>query len=117
MPFSVSPRWFVPIFALVAACGPIQQVENRVEYWSAESNRFFAEPRTMQDVHSWLRSHEIIYTFDDADTVDGNWSMTLEKIYLDGWRCEYVDIKIDITVDGSRQVQDQSLRTDRACWW
>jgi hypothetical protein len=49
--------------------------------------------------------------------VDGNWSMTLEKIYLDGWRCEYVDIKIDITVDGSRQVQDQSLRTDRACWW
>ena len=101
----------------MVACGPIQQVEDRTQYWSDEANLYFTEPRTMQDVHSWLRSREIIYTFDDTDIIDGNWSMTLEKIYLDGWRCDWVDIKVEITINESRQVQGHRMSTKRACWW
>ena len=88
-----------------------------MQYWSGEADSFFDDQQTMQDVHSWLRSNNVIYTFDDSDIVNGNWSMTLEKIYLDGWRCDWVDIQIEISVDDSLQVQSHGLHKKRACWW
>ena len=78
---------------------------------------FFSEARTLQDVHSWLRSHNVIYTFEDSDITNGEWSMTLEKVYFDGWWCDWVDIKVDVTLDDVQQVQDHGLSLKRACWW
>ena len=71
----------------------------------------------MQEVHSWLRSNSVIYTFSDSDIVDGNWTMTLEKIYLDSWRCDWIDIQIKISVDDMLAVQSHDLSQKRACWW
>ena len=116
MPINASKYWFVPFLFLIVACDPIPQVENRMQYWSDETNQFFGDPRTMQDVHMWLRSHNIIYTFDDSDIINGNWTMTLEKIYPDSWRCEWIDININITVNDSREVQDHKLNESRSCW-
>ncbi len=109
--------WVVLLSLTLASCLPNEQIRDRFEYWSAESNAFFSEPRTLRDVHSWLRSHNVIYTFEDADIADGDWSMTLEKVYFDGWWCDWVNINVDITVDDSKLVQDHGISIKRACWW
>ena len=69
------------------------------------------------EVHSWLRSYNVIYTFSESDIVNGNWAMTLEKIYLDGWRCDWIDIQIMLSVDDTLTVQSHDLSQKRACWW
>ncbi len=112
-----SRAWFVLVLLLLAGCIPNQQIRDRFDYWSDESNQYFSEPRTLQETHSWLRSHNVIYTFDDSDIVNNGWSTTLEKIYFDGWWCDWVDLKIDIAVDESRQVLSHELSIKRACWW
>jgi hypothetical protein len=71
----------------------------------------------MDDLHGWLRARSIVYTFEDADIVDGGWAMTLEKIYPDTPRCDWVDIQLSVAVDGLRQIQAHSLSQKRACWW
>ena len=101
----------------VAACGPIPQVDVRAQYWAGEANSFFDEQRTMQEVHSWLRSNNVIYTFEESDIVDGHWTMTLEKVYLDGWRCEWIDIQINVSVNDSLAIQGHDLAQKRSCWW
>ncbi len=113
----VSRFLLVSILLLLAACGPIPQVDERMKYWTGEAESFFDDRRTMQEVHSWLRSNSIIYTFNDSDIVDGNWTMTLEKIYIEDWRCDWVDIRIEISVDDMLTVQGHKLSQKRACLW
>ena len=114
---NVSRFLLVPILLILAACGPIPQVDGRMQYWAGEVDALFDDQRTMQEVHSWLRSNNVIYTFSETDIVDGSWTMTLEKIYLDGWRCDWIDIQINISVDDTLTVQSYGLSQNRACWW
>ncbi len=110
------PRFvLVSVLLLLVSCGPIPQVDERKQYWSGEVESFFATERTMQDVHSWLRSHSVIYTFDESDIIDGNWTMTLEKVYVENWRCEWVDIQIVVSVDDALSVEGHEITEHRIC--
>jgi hypothetical protein len=108
---------FVPISVLflLVACGPIPQVDERKEHWSGEVESFFAAERTMQEVHSWLRSHNVIYTFEESDIVDGRWAMTLDKVYVENWRCEWIDIQIVVSVDDALTVTGHEMTEHRVC--
>ena len=105
------------IALVLSGCGPLPEVETRFAYWSRETDLLFDEARTLDDLHGWLRAHNILYTFEDTDVVDGEWAMTLEKIYPDTARCDWVDIQLSVTVDNSQQVQSHTLSQKRACWW
>lgn len=103
------------VLLLLASCGPIPQVDERKEHWSGEVESFFASERSMPDVHSWLRSHSVIYTFDESDIIDGSWTMTLEKVYVENWRCDWVDIQIVVSVDDALSVTGHEMTEHRAC--
>lgn len=110
------PRFvFVSILYLLVSCGPIPQVDERNRYWSVEVESFFATERTMQEVHSWLRSHNVIYTFDESDIINGSWTMTLEKVYVENWRCEWVDIQIVVSVDDALSVVGHEMAEQQVC--
>jgi len=106
---------FVSVLFLLVSCGPIPQVDARKQYWSGEIESFFGTERTMQEVHSWLRSHNVIYTFDESDFINGSWTMTLEKVYVENWRCEWVDIQIVVSVDDSLSVEGHDMTEHRVC--
>jgi len=115
---SVVARSIVLAVVLVlSGCGPVPEIETRFTYWSRETDLFFEQARTMDDLHGWLRARGIVYTFDDTDIVDGKWAMTFEKIYPDTVRCEWVDIQLNVAVDDMHQIQTHSLSRNRACWW
>jgi hypothetical protein len=101
----------------LSGCGPVPEVETRLGHWRREVDLFFAQARTMDDLHRWLRARDVIYTFEDRDIVDGHWAMTLEKIYPDTIRCDWVDIKMSVSVDDLRRIQGHSLEKYGACWW
>jgi len=110
------PRFvLVSVLLLLASCGPIPPVDERKEYWSGEVETFFATERTMQEVHSWLRLHNVVYTFDESDIIDGSWTMTLEKVYVENWRCEWVDIQIVVSVDDALSVEGHEMTEHRVC--
>lgn len=103
------------VLLLLTSCGPIPQVDERKEHWSGEVDSFFATERTMQDVHSWLRSQNVTYTFDESDIIDGIWTMTLEKVYVENWRCEWVDIQIVVLIDDARSITGHEMTEHRVC--
>ena len=104
------------VVLVLSGCGPLPEVDTRFAYWSRETDLFFEEPRTIDDVHGWLRVRNIVYTFEDTDIVNGEWAMTLEKIYPETIR-ESVDIRLSVAVDDLHKVQRHSLGQNRACWW
>ena len=110
-------RIVLPISAifLLFGCDQISKVDERKEYWSGEVESFFAAERTLQELHSWLRSHSVIYTFEESDVVDGRWTMTLEKVYVENWRCEWIDIQIGVSVDDSLAITGHKMTEHRAC--
>jgi len=105
------------VVLVLSGCGPIPEVETRFAYWSGETDLFFEKARTLDDLHGWLRAHGIFYTFEDSDVIDGKWAMTLETVYPDTVRCEFVNIQVSVTVDDLQRVRTHSLSQDRACWW
>jgi hypothetical protein len=52
------------IAAFLVGCGPIPELEERVEYWSLETATFLRGTVTIDDIHPWLRERGVIYTFD-----------------------------------------------------
>ena len=107
----------IPVLLLLVSCGPIPRVDQRMKYWAGEAESFFGDDRKMQEVHSWLRSHNVIYTFDDGDIIDGSWTMTLEKVYIENWQCEWIDIQLVVSVDDAQTIQSYELTQYRACMW
>jgi len=105
----------VSVLLLLASCGPIPQVDERKKHWSGEVETFFASERTVQEVHSWLRSHNVIYSIDESDINDGSWTMTLEKVYVENWHCEWVDIQIVVSIDDALSVTGHEMTEHRVC--
>ncbi len=105
----------VSISLLLASCGPVPQVAERTDHWAGEVESFFASKRNMQEVHAWLRSHNVIYTFDESDIIDGSWTMKLEKVYVENWRCEWVDVQIVVSVDDALLITGHEIAERRAC--
>ena len=90
-------------------------VEERNEYWSSEIDFFFAHDRSLDELHSWLRNHNVYYTFEDSDIVDGKWRVGLEQIQLDGIVCEKWAFYLEVAVDDSREVQSHLLEQMGVC--
>ena len=102
---------------LLASCGPMPELEERMDYWTMESSMFLRGLVTLEDIHPWLRERGVVYTFEDDDIVDGTWAITLEKVYPSTIRCKWVDIKLVINFDDARRVQSSYVDLDGACWW
>ena len=98
-------------------CGPIPEVVERQQYWLGETDTFFQQSRNLADVHSWLRQRVIVYSFGESDVVDGNWNVTLERIYVHRFRCEWMDIRLYVTVDDSHHIRAHSVSSDGPCLW
>jgi len=109
--------WLFAMALVLSACAPNSQVEERKQYWAGEANAFFQVGRTMDQVHPWLRELKVYYTYDDGDIVDGNWTVSLEKIYTETFRCEWVDIRLHLAVDNSQRVLGYFLDDAGPCLW
>ena len=105
------------IAIFLAGCGPIPEVEERVEYWTLESSEFLRGVVTIDDIHPWLRERGIIYIFDDDHIVNGSWTVTLEKLYPNTFRCEWVDIVLMIDFDDENRVRSSFVDLSHACLW
>lgn len=94
-----------------------EQLTARDRYWSREVREFLSSPRSLDDLHSWLREHQVYYTFDDTDVVNGHWVAGLETIYPDTLLCEFWRFTLDVTVDEARKIAAYSLARIGACWY
>ena len=101
----------------LSGCGPDPEFVQRQDVWLSEASSFFQDQKSLSDVHPWLRKQNVIYTFDNRDVVDGSWNVTLEKLYLYSFRCEWKDIRLYITVDDAGIVTAHSVSSDGPCLW
>ena len=82
-----------------------------------ETSLFIRGRVTLDDLHTWLREHQVFYTFEDSDIADGNWRMTVETVYPEGLRCEFVNIVLHVQLDESQVIQSFYYDFEDACWW
>src|SRR5262245_48968962 len=102
----------------VAACDRApQEVATRSSYWSGEVRGFLASPRTLDDLHFWLRAHNVFYTFDESDLVNGHWVVGLETLPVDTLSCEFWRITLDVTVNDGHKIEGYSLKRIGTCWF
>ena len=101
----------------LSGCGPDPVVVQHQDVWLSEANSFFQDQKSLSDIHPWLRKQNVIYAFDSGEVVDGSWNVTLEKLYLDSFRCEWKDIRLYVTVDDARIVTAHSVSSDGPCLW
>ena len=93
------PRSLIPILAVIlASCRGDARVDDRRGYWESEVKLFFSDDRSLDELHSWLREREIYYTFDSEDILDDVWTVTLEKVYVDTFRCEWINIDLRVNI-------------------
>ena len=110
----------VALFLIVLGEGCAREPEQltaRDRYWSREVREFLSSPRSLDDLHSWLREHQVYYTFDDSNVVNGHWVAGLETIYPDTLFCEFWRFTLDVTVDEAREIAGYSLARVGACWY
>ena len=72
---------------LLASCGEDSKVEPREQYWTDELSSFFKEERTLTELHTWLREHDVYYVFDTSDVEGDEWRVELERILLNEIVC------------------------------
>ncbi len=107
----------IMITALLTGCGRMTDFQERVDYWSMEQSLFFRGLVTIDDIHPWLRERGVIYTFDPQDIVDRTWTVTLEKVYPQSLRCEWINIDLVVGFDDIGRVQSTYIDFNEACWW
>ena len=105
------------LIAVVACDSAPQDVATRSSYWSRELRDFLASPRTLDDLHSWLRARNVFYTFDPSDVVNGHWVVGLETLPVDTLSCEFWRITLDVTVTDAQDIEGYSLKRVGTCWF
>lgn len=103
--------------SILGACVRSPQVEERIAYWKSETDRFFRDHRNLVEVHSWLRQQDIYYTFDQGDVANGEWTVGLEKVYIDSFNCEWIDIRLHLSVTDTNQISEYRLEEGGPCLW
>jgi len=101
----------------LVGCGPIPEVEERLEYWTLEKSEFLRGTITIDDIHPWLRERSVIYTFSDDDIVDGKWTVALEKLHPNTFRCKWVDIILVVEFDDLGRVRSSFVDLNHKCLW
>ena len=107
----------IVVLAALSGCGDMSEFGERAEYWQLETAHFIRGRVTLDELHTWLRERNVVYTFEDSDIVDGNWRMTVETVYPGGLRCEFVNIVLHVQVDDSQVIQSHYYDFEDACWW
>ncbi len=112
-------RIWVAAFAVVLfGCGPVPKVQERYDYWVHETSGFIRGRVTLDDLHGWLRSKELYYTFDPSEVIDGNYSRILETVHPETFRCgDNVHVVLHVTLDDSEVIQSFFVDLDGACLW
>lgn len=82
-----------------------------------ETSGFLRGVVTLDDIHPWLRERGVFYTFDEDHIIDGAWTVTLEKLYPNTFRCEWVGIVLVIEFDDARRVRSSFVDLKHACLW
>jgi hypothetical protein len=99
----------------VAACTQDRNVVEKEKAWVDAANVFLAQPRTLGDIHAWLRTRNVYYTFDDADVRDGTWRVGLDKIYVESLLCEAWSVYLTVQIAPDGAVLNHSVATSGQC--
>ncbi len=102
---------------MLYGCGDMKEVEQRSDYWQIETSLFIRGHVTLDELHTWLREHEVVYTFDDSDIVDGNWRIIVETVRPKSFRCEFVHIILNVQLDPTNVIQSFYFDFDGGCLW
>ncbi len=100
---------------LLASCGEDSKVEPREQYWTDELSSFFKEERTLTELHTWLREHDVYYVFDSNDVEGGEWHVELERINLNEIVCESWFFFLEVSFGESEQIDSYSLEQMGVC--
>lgn len=103
------------ITILLVGCGSYSAVEPREKFWTNELSVFFEEERTLTQLHSWLREHDVYYVFDPSEVVDGAWRVELERVLLNEVVCESWFFYLDVAVEEAGRIESHSLEQMGVC--
>ena len=70
----------------------------------------------MDELHSWLRSHDIYYTFENSELLDGRWTIGLETIHTDSFVCDPWKILLTVQVNNTDEIVDHNVHRLGMCW-
>jgi hypothetical protein len=91
-------------------------VGEREQYWKREAAAFFEVDKDMGELHSWLRSHDIYYTFEDSEIFNGQWTKGLETIHTDSFVCDPWEILLAVEVNESKEIVEYRVSRLGTCW-
>lgn len=108
----------VLVLIVIGGCaGNSRELAARDAYWSGEVRDFFSSPHSLDDLHAWLRWHDVYYTFDDSNIVNGHWAVEVETVYSDWSSCEFWHVTLDVMVSGAKEITGYSLKRLGTCWY
>ena len=110
------PASLVALFVLPSACGSPDIVGEREQFWQQEAAAYFETGRDLADLHSWLRSYDIYYTFEESELLNGQWTKGLETIYVDSFICDPWKILLTVKVDDSEKIVEYEISRLGMCW-
>ncbi|NNE33605.1 MAG: hypothetical protein HKN13_00100 [Rhodothermales bacterium] len=105
----------VVLALLVTGCKSEDILAEREAYWTGELAVFFSESRTLAELRSWLREHEVIYTFDEQEVVDGEWSVVLEQVDGDGLVCAFWLARLEVKIQSGGMISDHAFSKEGMC--
>ena len=110
--------WIVVLSVVFFGCGPVPKIQERYDYWAHETSSFIQGRVTLNELHNWLRSKGVIYTFDPSEVVEGGYSRRLETIHPETFRCgDSIHVVLHVTLDDSHIIQSFFVDLEGKCLW
>ncbi len=105
------------VLAALSGCSDFSDFEERALYWHSETATFIRGRVTLDELDKWLRARNVTDTFEESGRVDGNLRITVEKVYPEALRCEFIDIVLHVQVDESQVIRSFYYDFEDDCYW
>ena len=103
------------VLLTLTACSGEDKAAEKERAWVEATRTFFSQPRTLDDLHGWLRSKNVYYTFDATDVKNGMWKVGVEQVYVDTLFCEAWNIYLTVQVAPSGAIKDHAVTKAGRC--
>ncbi len=105
------------VLAAMFGCSDFSDFEERALDWHIETAMFVRGRVTQDELEAWLRERKVRDAFRQSGRVDGNLRITVERVYPEALRCEFIDIVLHVQVDESQVIQSFYYDFEDDCWW
>ncbi len=114
---ALRPVALLIVLAALSGCSDFSDFEERAIDWHHETAMFIRGRVTFDELQTWLREQKVSDSFKESGRVDGNWRITVERVYPKALRCEFIDIVLHVQVDESQVIQSFYYDFEDDCYW